>query len=120
MSARAPGRLRKGPEFDDVYREGTVLNGPLFVLRARPNTLNHHRWGFAVGKKLASHAVVRNRTRRRLRSAAQLHAPAPDPSRPHLDIIVTAKAALLTANFSRISREIARLAANALSEDERS
>ena len=116
MPARALGRLRKGPEFDDAYREGTVLNGPLFVLRKRANALNHDRWGFAVGKKLAPHAVVRNRTRRQLRAAAATtqRAPAPPPEGdgPHFDIIVTAKSALLTAPYTRIASELSRMVAH--------
>ena len=30
-------RLRKGEEFDRVYREGAVTTGPFFVLRVLPN-----------------------------------------------------------------------------------
>jgi ribonuclease P protein component len=63
-------RLRKGAEFDRVYAEGTVLNGPFFVVRYLENELGLPRWGFAVGKRLSKHAVDRNRTKRRLREAA--------------------------------------------------
>jgi ribonuclease P protein component len=63
-------RLRKGAEFDQVYAKGTVLNGPLFVLRYRANEIGVPRWGFAVGKRLSKRAVERNRTKRRLRESA--------------------------------------------------
>lgn len=87
-------RLRKGDEFDTAYRKGTVISGPLLVLRHQPNDTGGVRWGFAVGKRLAKHAVDRNRTKRRLREAARQV-----PVQPGYDIIVTARARTLTADF---------------------
>ncbi|MCC6960938.1 MAG: ribonuclease P protein component [Dehalococcoidia bacterium] len=105
MANNALGRLRKGREFDRVYAEGTVVNGPLFVVRAVPNGLEQARWGFAVGRKLAPRAVVRNRTRRRLRDAARrVEAPV------GWDIVVTARGRLLDAEFVAIERELGRAA----------
>ena len=83
-------RLRKGGEFDTAYSEGTVIGGPLLVLRVRANGLGHSRWGFAVGKRIAPHATQRNRTKRVLREAARLIAVAPG-----WDIVVTARGAAL-------------------------
>ena len=104
MPARSLGRLRKGREFDRVYSEGTVFNGPLFVVRVVPNGLEESRWGFAVGKKLAPKAVVRNRTRRRLREGVRSTG-APGG----LDSVVTARGRLLEATFAQIRDEFARL-----------
>lgn len=64
-------RLRKGREFDTVFREGTVLHSPFFVVRCRPNELDRSRWAFAVGKRLAPRAHDRNWTKRRIREAAR-------------------------------------------------
>jgi len=89
--------LKKGPEFDQVYQEGTVIGGPLFVVRVRPNGVGHARWGFAVGKKLSKSSVVRNRVKRRLKEAArQLGLDEP------VDVIVTARPPVLDARFGRI------------------
>ena len=63
-------RLRKGREFDTAYAEGTVVSGPLLLVRCRPNDVGRTRWGFAVGKRLTKLATERNRTRRRLREVA--------------------------------------------------
>lgn len=68
---RRSERLRKGDEFDTVYKKGAVISGPLLVVRCLGNDLGHPRWGFAVGKRLAPKAVVRNRVRRRLREAVR-------------------------------------------------
>ncbi|MGE0601036.1 MAG: ribonuclease P protein component [Dehalococcoidia bacterium] len=65
------GRLRKGAEFDSVFSKGSVVNGPLLVVRVSPNGGTLSRWGFAVGKKLVPKATGRNLLRRRLREAAR-------------------------------------------------
>lgn len=103
----ALGRLSKGRAFDSVYSEGTVIHGPLFVLRFRPNDGGQPRWGFAIGKKLAPSAVVRNRVRRRLREAVR---PAVAQT-TGLDLIVTAKRPLLDAPYGDIVSEIQRTTA---------
>lgn len=107
MAGSSLGRLRKGREFDSVYSEGTVIGGPLFVLRVRPNGAGSPRWGFAVGKKLAPHAVERNTVRRRLRAAVRLVGPGDH------DFILTARPKLLDASFAEIvvqlRRSLARL-----------
>jgi ribonuclease P protein component len=107
-------RLRKGKQFDSVYREGSVLNGPLFVVRHRPNGGGPPRWGFAVGKRLSKSAVERNRVRRRLREASRSF-----QAGEGNDFIVTAKAAALTAPFPRLREALeARLRrAGLLDED---
>jgi ribonuclease P protein component len=106
MSAGSLGRLRKGREFDSVYNEGTVIGGPLFVLRGRPNGDDVVRWGFAVGKKLLPGAVGRNRQRRRLRAAAQRV-----DVLDGWDVVLTARPRLLEASFAEISGELRRMAA---------
>lgn len=96
-------RLRKGDEFDTAYREGTVVGGPLLVLRHLDRDTGTVRWGFAVGKRLARHAVDRNRAKRRLREAArQVSVP------PGHDIILTARAGALTADFPTLKAAIER------------
>jgi len=94
-------RLRKGPEFDRVYSTGTVVAGSYFILRHSPNDGFPARWGFAVGKRLAKKAVVRNRIRRRLRECARSL-----PVRAGADIIVTARARALEATSADIRRAL--------------
>lgn len=96
-------RLKKGTEFDTAYREGTVVSGPLVVIRHRGNDLGVTRWGFAVGKRLAKAAVERNHTRRRLREAARVLGVAPGH-----DIIVTARGGALRAPFGELSEALER------------
>ena len=108
-------RLRKGSQFDTVYSKGTVISGPLLVLRVCANEGPETRWGFAVGKRISKRAVVRNRIRRRLREAARSFAVAPGR-----DVVVTARQGTLDASFAalRASLEKSLRRGNLLAKDE--
>jgi ribonuclease P protein component len=101
---RRARRLPGGTAFDAVFREGTVLNSPFFVVRFRPNDGEGPRWGVAVGKKLAPKAVDRNYLRRRIKSMAEKL----DPGA--LDVVVVAKAGMLRADYAELERTLAKLA----------
>lgn len=96
-------RLRKGAEFDTVYQKGTVVSGPLLVLRVFPNEDGPTRWGFAVGKRISKRSVVRNRIRRRLREAARLL-----PVADGYDVVVTARQRALDASFQDLQSALER------------
>ena len=97
-------RLRKGTEFDNAYSKGTVVGGPLLVVRHSPNSLDTTRWGFAIGKRLAKHATDRNRTKRRLRASAEQALVIPG-----IDIIVTARNGAIEATYTDLSRALERI-----------
>lgn len=101
-------RLRKGNEFDSVYKKGTVVGGPLLVLRHIPNDVGEVRWGFAVGKRLAKQAVLRNRTKRRLKAAAERANVIPG-----IDIVVTARNGAIEARYADLERALFRALAKA-------
>ncbi len=101
-------RLRKGREFDTAYSKGTVVSGPLLVVRVLPNGLELTRWGFAVGKRLAKRATDRNRLRRRLRELARTL-----PVRPGYDVIVTARNGSLEATSPRLELAMSTVLAKA-------
>lgn len=96
-------RLPKGSAFDRAYREGTVVGGPLLVLRHLQTDGEATRWGFAVGKRISKRAVVRNRIRRRLREAARTLA-VPEG----YDIVVTARARTLDADYWTLLKALRR------------
>jgi ribonuclease P protein component len=96
-------RLRKGTEFDTVYSEGTVVGGPLLVVRHRESGTDCTRWGFAVGKRLAKQAVRRNRTKRRLKAIAQTFSLV----RPS-DIIVTARSGCIEASYEDLRAALSK------------
>jgi ribonuclease P protein component len=68
----APGRLTRRAEFLRAAAKGRKAPMPGLVLQALPRDDNGPaRLGFTVTKKIGN-AVIRNRTRRRLKEAARL------------------------------------------------
>lgn len=63
----APARLRRASEFGAVFRQGRSYADSLVILHVLTDRPGPSQVGFSVGKK-AGKAVVRNRTRRRLRA----------------------------------------------------
>ena len=97
-------RLRKGTEFDTAYSKGTVVGSSLFAVRYVPNGLGETRWGFAVGKRIAKKAVVRNRAKRRIREIARnLNVI------QGVDVIVVARAPSLAATAPELADGLRRV-----------
>ncbi len=97
-------RLRKGTEFDTAYSKGTVVGSSFFAVRSVSNQLDHTRWGFAVGKRIAKHAVDRNRAKRRIRELAWRL-----PVAPGYDLILVARAPALTAKGPELKDALVKL-----------
>jgi len=68
MRLRRCARLADPDRFREVRRRGRSWVHPLLVLCALPNNLPYSRFGISVSRWVGK-AVVRNRTRRRLREA---------------------------------------------------
>ena len=68
---RKESRLRKSKDFALVYGEGRRRADQRLVVIARRNGLRDTRFGFVTSKRVGN-AVVRNRTKRKLREAARL------------------------------------------------
>ena len=91
--------------FRRLYHTSGVADG-LLVLYARKNRTDGNRVGITVSKKLG-HAVVRNRTRRRLREIYRLHE---DRFLPGCDIVVVARSRAVEAPFADLTASYLRLA----------
>ena len=92
--------------FQRLYRQGGQANSVL-VLYARRHRLGRNRVGITVGTKLG-HAVVRNRTRRRLREVYRLHE---EKFQSGWDIVVVARTRAVDATFQQLTRSYLSLAA---------
>lgn len=95
------GRLSRGEPFDSVYSRGTVISGPLLVVRFLPNETGETRMGFAVGKRLSKKAVVRNRLKRQIREAVRLL-----PVSDGWDIVITARPKAMESGFETLRRDL--------------
>ena len=101
-----------------IFRRLYHTNGfadAYLVLYARKNRSGSNRIGITVSKKLG-HAVVRNRTRRRLREVYRLNE---EKFQPGWDLVVVARSRAVDAPFDRLTKSYLKLASKAgvLKED---
>jgi len=59
-------RVKKSEDFQKIFQTGKSIKDKDIICRYLPNSLNHHRAGFALSKKLKLNAVQRNRLKRQL------------------------------------------------------
>ena len=97
--------ITRPSDFAALQRDGTSRSlGPLSV-RVRRTDLPVTRFAFSTGKKLGG-AVVRNRTRRRIRESLRPLAPALAPG---WDVLVIARPATAETGQAAIAGALARL-----------
>ena len=94
--------------FRRLYHSNGLADSYL-VLYARKNRSETNRVGITVGKKLG-HAVVRNRTRRRLREIYRLNE---HRFQPGWDIVVVARTRAVEAPFQKLTASYLSLAVKA-------
>jgi ribonuclease P protein component len=92
-------RIRRRPEFLQVYEHGVRIRVRLMTVMAHRNTLGRSRLGIAATRKLGG-AVIRNRAKRLVR---ELFRRADVPA--GLDIVVIPRADLLDADFRTLESE---------------
>ena len=100
---RREQRLRKRESFAAVYRHGRPYRSDLFVLRTLRSDLPQSRFGFTVAGRLGN-AVVRNRTKRRLREAVRSL-----PVRAGWDIVLNARRGAPEADYHQLRSNVAAL-----------
>ena len=97
-------RIRRQSDFQALRERGISRAHPLLVLRAAPNGLPYARFGFIVGRRVALRAVVRNRTRRRMREIARR-----TPVRTGWDLLFIARRAAVQARFVELQEAMTQL-----------
>ena len=88
--------IKENAVFRRLYHRGKTAGNRYLVIYCSRNRLGVNRFGFTVSTKLG-HAVVRNRTRRRLREICRVHNPL---LKEGYDIVVVARSAAVEAPFS--------------------
>jgi ribonuclease P protein component len=100
-------RLTRKTDFDRVFKADRGIHHQLLSLRAAPNEAGAARVGIVCGKQVGG-AVVRNRTRRRLREAARSLLPALPPAWDILLVIRPPAASATVAEFVYALEELLR------------
>ena len=100
--------LKRNHIFRRLYSTKGLANSYL-VLYARRNRLERNEVGITVSKKLGS-AVIRNRTRRRLREVYRLNE---ERFTPGWDIVIVARSRCVDAEFGKLTHAFLSLAEKA-------
>ena len=108
MAMKFSCALKRNHIFRRLYSTKGVANSYL-VLYARRNRLGRNEVGITVSKKLGG-AVIRNRTRRRLREIYRLNEAR---FAPGWDIVVVARSRAVDADFGRLTAAYLSLAEKA-------
>ena len=100
--------LKRNHIFRRLYNTKGVANASL-VLYARRNRLGRNEVGITVSKKLGG-AVIRNRTRRRIREVYRLNE---ERFTPGWDIVIVARSRAVKAPFGVLTESLLTLAESA-------
>ena len=92
--------------FRRLYGRGKSAVNPCLAVYCRKNNLGYSRLGLTVGVKLGK-AVVRNRTRRRIKEAYRIHEGAFFPG---YDIVVVARVRAAHSRYRELERSLLSLA----------
>ena len=98
--------LKENHLFRRLYQKGKTAADSRLALYVRPNGRTENRLGFTVSTKLG-HAVVRNRTRRRLREVYRLHE---DELICGRDIVVVARVRAAGSSYQQLEKSFLYLA----------
>ena len=96
-------RLAASARISVVHARGRSIANDLLALRTLPNGLDYSRFCFIAGKRVGN-AVIRNRTKRRLRELARAM-----PTAPGWDAILIARRGAGAADFARLERAVRNL-----------
>ncbi|HET7676477.1 MAG TPA: ribonuclease P protein component [Candidatus Limnocylindrales bacterium] len=105
MSTKVPEVLRARGDFEVLQRDGRTRGHPLLSVRSVRNGREGTRFGYSTARRIGT-AVVRNRTRRRLREIARRLGPRLAPG---WDVLVVARPAATEASATELAEVLERL-----------
>jgi ribonuclease P protein component len=101
---RREERLKRREDFAAVYRHGTpYATGPLVIRVCSNPETTIPRFGFAVGKRIGG-AVVRNKIKRRLRSAVRA-----SDAQGGADVVVIARTQAVRTSYEDLEQALHEL-----------
>lgn len=102
-------RLRNSSEFRTVYASGKRYDGCLMTVFVLSNNSGNHRLGITASRKVARHAVDRNRVKRLLREAFRLSVAERSSIQPGRDWVLNAKRSLLKVKVASVLEELRKI-----------
>ena len=94
-------RLTTRAQFKEVYARGHRARSDSFTLFGLPNRLDRSRLGVTVTRKIGK-AIVRNRTKRRLRELFRRNHRALEPK---MDLVINAHPTIVAIDTASLERE---------------
>ena len=105
LTLPAARRLRRPAEFKRAYATGRRFANEFFTANAQANDLTWPRLGMSIAARNLRRAVDRNRVRRLIRESFRMH----QQELPALDIVIGARAAVISADGDRLRTALDRL-----------
>ena len=102
-------RLRNSAEFRAVYEKGSRLEGRLMTVFVLSNGVGEHRLGITASRKMARHAVDRNRAKRLLREAFRLSRTEFASLRTSYDWVFNVRRALVSRKLDAVIEDLRRV-----------
>lgn len=99
-------RLKKKKDFEKVLKGRNLLAKNFLILKTVKNDLKTVRIGVVVSRKVSKKAVIRNKTKRRLREAAGANI---KKIKPGYDLIFFTKKGIEKESFSEIKKDVEKL-----------
>ncbi len=99
-------RLKKREDFSIVFSKGAYASFDGLSIKYARNSLDVSRIGFPIGKNYSKKAIVRNRTRRILRSACVEYL---DKIKPGVDIVILIKPTYQNIELEQIIIELKKV-----------
>lgn len=99
-------RLKKQKDFDRVFKSGKSFKEGFLFLKVAPNDMDINRFGFVVSREFSKKAVLRNKTKRKLREIIRRRL---DKIKEGTDGVIIAYPGLEKEEFKKIEKTIDNL-----------